>query len=152
MYCRVLNVSRQGFYNYLKNRNKPWKYQALADAMMGILAEDECNDTYGRERMHQVLLNKKFEGVHIPSERTVYRVMEKLGISHTPKRKPHGITNADKESQKSDDLIKRDFTAEALLEKCITDITEIKAADGKLYVSAIFDCFDVAVVGLAMGR
>ena len=23
MYCRVLNVSRQGFYNYLKNRNKP---------------------------------------------------------------------------------------------------------------------------------
>ena len=52
MYCCVLNVSRQGFYNYLKNRNKPWKYQALADAMMGILAEDECNDTYGRERMH----------------------------------------------------------------------------------------------------
>ena len=150
MYCSVLNVSRQGFYNYLKNRNKPWKYQALADAMMGILAEDECNDTYGRERMHQALLNKKLEGVHIPSERTVYRVMEKLGISHTPKRKPHGITKADKESQKSDDLIKRDFTAEAPLEKCITDITEIKAADGKLYVSAIFDCFDVAVVGLAM--
>ena len=27
---------------------------------------------------------------------------------------------------------------------------EFKAADGKLYVSAIFDCFDVAVVGLAM--
>lgn len=150
MYCRVLNVSRQGFYNYLKNRNKPWKYQALTDAMMGILAEDECNDTYGWERMHQALLNKEFKGVHIPSERTVYRVMEKLGISHTPKRKPHGITKADKESQKSDDLIKRDFTAEAPLEKCITDITEIKAADGKLYVSAIFDCFDVAVVGLAM--
>ena len=41
MYCRVLNVSRQGFYNYLKNRNKPWKYRALADAMMDILAEDE---------------------------------------------------------------------------------------------------------------
>ena len=41
MYCRVLNVRRQGLYNYLKNRNKPWKYQALAYAMMGILAEDE---------------------------------------------------------------------------------------------------------------
>ena len=150
MYCRVLNVSRQGFYSYLKNRDKPWKYRSLADAMMDILAEDECNDTYGRERMHQALLNKKPEGVHIPSERTVYRVMEKIGISHTPKRKPHGITKADKESQKSDDLIKRDFTAEAPLKKCITDITEIKAADGKLYVSAIFDCFDVAVLGLAM--
>lgn len=150
MYCRVLSVSRQGFYSYLKNRDKPWKYQSLADAIMDILAEDECNDTYGRKRMHQALLNKKPEDVHIPSERTVYRVMEKVGISHTQKRKPHGITKADKEAQKSDDLIKRDFTAEAPLEKCITDITEIKAMDGKLYVSAIFDCFDAAVIGLAM--
>ena len=32
----------------------------------------------------------------------------------------------------------------------MTDITEIKAKDGKLYVSAIFDCFDSAVLGLAM--
>ena len=29
-------------------------------------------------------------------------------------------------------------------------MTEIKASDGKLYISAIFDCFDLAVVGLAM--
>ena len=36
------------------------------------------------------------------------------------------------------------------LEKCVTDITEIKAKDGKLYVSAIFDCFDSSVLGLAM--
>ena len=34
--------------------------------------------------------------------------------------------------------------------KCVTDITEIKASDGKLYVSAVFDCFDSSVVGLAM--
>ncbi len=27
---------------------------------------------------------------------------------------------------------------------------EIKAKDGKLYVSAIFDCFDAVVLGLAM--
>ena len=30
------------------------------------------------------------------------------------------------------------------------DITEIKAKDGKLYVSAIFDCFNAAVLGLSM--
>lgn len=49
-----------------------------------------------------------------------------------------------------DDLIKRDFAAEKPLEKCMTDMTEIKASDGKLYVSAIFDCYDLAVLGLAM--
>ena len=100
--------------------------------------------------MHQALQFKKPEGVHIPSERTVYRIMEEIGLNHKPRRKPNGITKADKEARKSDDLIKRDFTAEKPLEKCVTDMTEIKACDGKLYVSAIFDCYDLAVLGLAM--
>ncbi len=52
---------------------------------------------------------------------------------------------------KSDDLLKRDFHSDAPLEKCITDITEIPACNGKLYVSAIFDCFDLSVLGLSMG-
>ena len=36
------------------------------------------------------------------------------------------------------------------LGKCVTDMTGIKAPDGKWYVSAIFDCYDLAVLGLAM--
>ena len=104
------------------------------------LAEDECNDTYGRIRMYQALLLKR-----IPGERTVYHVMEEIGFSH----RPNGIVKADREVHKSDDLLKRDFTSEEPLKKCITDITEIKAKDGKLYVSAIFDCFDAAVLGMA---
>ena len=149
-YCRVLGVSRQGFYQYLANKDRPWKYQALAEAMMKILEEDDCNDTYGRVRMHQALLLKRPENVTIPSERTVYRVMEEIGISHHPKRKPNGLTKADRQARKSDDLLKRDFCADKPLTKCVTDITEIKARDGKLYVSAIFDCFDSCVIGLAM--
>ena len=98
----------------------------------------------------QALQLKQPVGVHIPGEGTVYRVMEEIGLNHKPKRKPNGITKADKEARKSDDLIKRDFTAIKPLEKCITDMTEIKASDGKLYVSAIFDCYDLAVLGLAM--
>ena len=83
-YCRMPGLSRQGFYKYLANKDRPWKYQDLADAM------------------------------------------------------------------KSDDLLKRDFRSDIPLEKCITDITEIPASNGKLYVSAIFDCFDLSVLGLAM--
>jgi len=77
-YCKMLHVTRQGFYKYLFNRERPWKYQDLAAAMLDI----------------------------------------------------HSITP---------------------LRKCVTDITEIKASDGKLYVSAIFDCFDSAVLGLSIG-
>ena len=146
----MLKVSREGFRKFLKNKDKPWKYEALADEMKKICDEDECNDTYGRIRMYQALLLKKPEGVNIPGERTVYRVMEKIGISHKPKRKPNGITKADRDARKSDDLLKRNFTADVPLSKAVTDITEIKCLDGKLYASAIFDCFDLTVLGLSM--
>ena len=109
LYCRVLKVSRQGFYSYLKYKDRPWKYKWV-----------------------------------------VYRIMREIGICHQPRRKPNGITKADKEARKSDDKLKRDFKADKPLEKCVTDITEIKCLDGKLYTSAIFDCFDAAVLGLAM--
>lgn len=151
-YCRVLDVSRQGFYQYLTNKKRPWKYQALADAIREIGKEDECNDTYGRTRMYQALLLRQPKGISIPSERTVYRVMKQIGMIHKSKRKPNGITKADREAMKSDDLLKRDFYSEEPLKKCVTDITEIKAKDGKIYVSVLFDCFDSSVLGIAIEK
>lgn len=100
--------------------------------MMKIHEQDECNDTYGRIRMYQALVLRQPEHVEIPSERAVYRVMEESGLSHHPRRKPNGITKADREARKPDDFLKRDFRAAQPLTKCVTDITEIKASDGKL--------------------
>ena len=135
---------------YIQDKDKPWKYEALAAAIHDILDEDEYNDTYGRIRMYQALRLKAPKEVHIPSENTVRNVMEKLGLIHARRRKPNGITKAERAARKSDDLLKRDFTADSPLTKGVTDITEVKAKDGKLYVSAIFDCFDAAVLGLSM--
>lgn len=113
-YCDALKVSRQGFYWYLRHRDDPWKYESIAEKMRTILSEDECNDTYGRCRMYEAL-KLKYPEDDIPSERTVYRIMDEIGISHRPKRKPGGITKADKHARKSDDLLKRDFYSENLL-------------------------------------
>ena len=76
--------------------------------------------------------------------------MTAIGITHRPNRKPNGITKADREALKSDDLLKRDFKADKPFSKCVTDITEVKAKNGKLYVSTIFDCYDLTAVGLSM--
>ena len=149
-YCRVLEVTRQGFYDYLKNRDNPWKYEALAAEMIEIVDEDECNDTYGRKRMYYALLQKHTDGEGVPGESTVYRVMNEIGITHRPRRKPDGITKADRDAMKSDDPVKREFKANKPCEKCVTDITEIKGKDGKLYTSVIFDCFDLTALGLSM--
>ena len=47
--CRALHVSRQAFNKYLKTKATPWKYQPLADAMVAICREDECNDTIWKD-------------------------------------------------------------------------------------------------------
>ena len=99
--------------------------------------------------MHKALL-LKYPDSGIPSETTVYRVMTAIGITHRPNRKPNGITKADREARKSDDLLKRNFKADKPFSKCVTDITEVKAKNGKLYVSAIFDCYDLTAVELSM--
>lgn len=129
-YCNALDVTRQGFYWYLEHRNNPWKYEVVVEKMRGIVAEDECNDTYGRCRMYQTL-KLKYPDEDIPSERTVHRIMEEIGLSYRPNGKPNGITKADREARKSDDRLKRDFTAQRPPGKCVTDITEIPARDGK---------------------
>lgn len=152
LYCRVLEISRQAFYNYLARKDFVWKYQYIVDEMHLILEEDLYNDTYGRYRMYEALKLRHENDLdfYIPSERTIYRIMEETGLSHRPRRKPNGITKADRNARKSDDKLNRNFKSDAPCTKCVTDISEVKAKDGKLYVSAIFDCYDAAVVGLAL--
>lgn len=48
-------------------------------------------------------------------------------------------------------LIARDLTAERPNEKRLTDITEIKAADGKVYLSSVIDCHDGKIVAYTAG-
>ena len=150
LYCRLMEVSRQGFYDYLHTKDKPYKYASLVKAIKEIIEEDEYNDTYGRIRMYQALKLKQPKGVKIPCRATVRKVMKENHLTVPTRRKPNGITKADREAQKSDNKIKRNFTADKPFAKGVTDITEIPAKNGKLYVSAIFDCYDSEVVGLSM--
>ena len=148
-----MEVTRQAFYDHLSHKNAPWKYQALADEMMKIHEEDQYNDCYGRERMYLALQQRKDAGktdIDIPCEATVRKVMVQIGLIHKPRRKPNGITKADRLARKSDDLLRRDFYADRPLKKAVTDISEVKAKDGRLYVSVIFDCFDLTPLGIAI--
>ena len=92
--------------------------RGIAEKIREVVAEDECNDTYGRYRMYQAL-KQKYPDDDIPSERTVYRIMEEIGLSHRPKRKPNGITKAERNARKSEDLLKRGFhSRETVGEMC----------------------------------
>lgn len=85
-----------------------------------------------------------------PSYGTCYKLCRKHGLLQR-RRRPHGITKRNPADQLSDDLVQRDFKASEPNRKWLSDITEMKCKNGKLYLAAILDCFDGAIVGLSMG-
>ena len=143
--CRVLRVSESGYYRWLKNRNKPTARELLSVEIQAILDEHPDNDNYGVKRMNVALEQK---GIHV-SLRTAYRTMSEMGVIHR-RRTPRGTTKATTEIQDRENLIKRDFKAEKPLQKLLSDITEIQCCDGKLYVSAVLDCYNGEILSVAM--
>ena len=75
--------------------------------------------------------------------------MRENGLIHK-RRIPHTITKATTEIQKKDNIIKRDFKADKPLTKLLTDITQVQCSDGKLYVSAVLDCYNGEIIALEM--
>ena len=142
----MLGVSESGYYRSLKPLEKSKRRELLSVKIQEIIGEYEDNSNYGAQRVHLALLQI---GENV-SYSTVYRLMKQNGLLKKPKHHPNGITREDATAQKSENLIQRDFTAQAPNQKWLSDITEVPCSDGKLYVSAILDCFDGKIVGLAM--
>lgn len=144
--CGVLRVSESGYYRSLKASDKHLRREHLLVRIKEIIGQYPDNDNYGARRVHLALLQ---EGETI-SYSTVYRVMKENGLLRKAKRHPNGITREDAAAQKSENLINRDFTADAPNRKWLSDITEAPCRDGKLYVAAVMDCCGGEIVGLAM--
>lgn len=138
-------MSPQGYRKHLKSQTKPSKNAALLAAIQAILLEDEYNDTYGRERLHDSLVQQGFT----VSLSTVYRVCKRHGLL-AKKHRPKGLTKVEKSAYKNDDLLKGDFVADAPNQKLISDITQLPTKDGTLYISGVFDCYDNQCIGLSM--
>ena len=140
-----MKISESGYYRWLKNKSKPSSRQLLSVEIQKIIDKHADNDNYGVIRMRTAL---EQNGITV-SKRTVSRTMSEMGLLHK-RRKPHGITKATTEIQERENLIKRDFSADMPLKKVVSDITEIQCSDGKLYVSAVLDCFNGEILALAM--
>ena len=144
--CRVMSVSEAGYYKHLRKQPTPPKHAKLLAQIYEILNEEPENANYGVRRIYKALrLKKGYTG----SYSTVYRVCKENNLMIKRRFKTNGITKADSEARKSENLIKRDFTAERPNEKWLSDITEITCGDGKLYLASVLDCYDGKITGFA---
>ena len=111
------------------------------------LREEPENANYGVRRIIWWLrLHRGYTG----GSRRIYRICKENNLIIRTKRRPNGITREDRAAEKSENLIKQDFSASRPNEKLLTDITEIACADGKLYLAAVLDCFDGSIQGFQM--
>lgn len=93
----------------------------------------------------QAALDKR--GVHRAIE-TIRDQMDIMGIRWRRKKRPKGTTKVSKKKKKEQNLIKQDFTAQAPLEKVLTDVTVIECATGKLYLAAALDCYNGEILAI----
>lgn len=144
--CKVLEVSEQGYYKYLKALKRPGKDEILSAAIDEIMDASIYNDNYGADRMKIALEQKGLKF----GKRRIVKQMRNKGLIHKPRRRPKGLTKVTTEIEEKENLIKQDFTANEPLKKLLTDITQVQCEDGKLYISPILDCYNGEILALEM--
>lgn len=146
--CRVLDVARAAFYAWLKDPVRPHQQhrKALAEKIEQVRREPYLN-TYGSPRMTEELLAR---GVAV-SENTVARVMKEADLrADSGKRFVPCTTDSDHDHPVASNKLDRDFTADALNRKWLSDITCIPTREGWLYLAGVLDCCSRKIVGWSM--
>lgn len=139
---RVLGVSRSGFYKYLRQSDEQ---AAQKDALVTEIKTvyENSYKTYGSPRIAQSLHNK---GIAI-SKTSVARYMKQMGICVRNKSKYVHTTQSNHAYNVAENVLDRNFKAEAPNQVWVSDITYIPCGHGFVYLTVFLDLFDRAIVG-----
>jgi transposase InsO family protein len=145
--CRVLKVSRGGFYAWHKRApsRRALREQELLKKIRKV--HEESRGRYGYPRAHRALLI----GGEVVSRNTVARLMRKAKIrAKTRKRYVPRTTDSRHEKPIADNLLAREFEASAANRKWLADITYVATGQGWLYLAAVLDTFSRKIIGWSM--
>jgi putative transposase len=139
--CRVLQVSRSGYYAAKANSQKDGSLQAnIQEAFI------HSSKTYGSRRIVKVLNTK---GIKI-GRCKVSRLMRQMNLSPVWKRKFKPTTDSTHTLPVAANILNRQFTPAEQNQAWVADITYIWTQSGWLYLAVILDLFSRKVVGWAM--
>jgi putative transposase len=145
--CRVLDVSKGGFYNWLKRPPSAREQEdgKIAERIVGLYHQHKGR--YGSPRIHQQLQD---EGIHVGRKRVI-RLMKQaqLAAHHTTHRIV--TTHADPAATPAENMLDRAFEAQRPNEKWVADVTYVATEVGWMYLAALMDLYSRRIVGWAMG-
>ena len=148
MTCRVLNVRRRGYYEWLSGEKsvRVQENELLLKQIEKI--HEESRGTYGWPRVHAELTL----GLGLPvNHKRIARLMREAGIQGLYRRRRRGCTVRDLHAEPYVDLVDRDFVVDGPDEIWCTDVTEHPTREGKVYCAAVIDVFSRRVVGWSIG-
>lgn len=143
--CRVLKLSRQPYYRWLKS---PVPARELVQAYRANALHDAHLED--PEFGHRFLADEAKSLGEVMCDRTAWRICRDNGWwSVFGKKKARG-KGTQPGPAVHDDLVQREFTATALNELWLSDISEHWTREGKLYICAVKDVFSNRIVGYAI--
>ena len=143
--CRFFEVSRSGYYDYIKRKDMPQKDESLDKMIQECQAR--CGKTYGYRRVHIWLMREK--SLYF-NPKTVLRAMNKYGLlSEIRRRRKYRYMG--QQLHKYENLLNRNFIADRPNAKWVTDISYIHTGQGVLYLSIIRDLYDNSIVAYRTG-
>jgi putative transposase len=145
--CRVLKVSRSGYYVWL---TRPPSRRTQEEGRLEVeikAAHIRTRGTCGPERLQQDLLA---HGVEVGISR-IRRIRKKLGIRCKQIKKFRATTDSQHTLPVAANLLEQKFEASAPNEIWVSDITYISTDEGWLYCAAHKDLFNGEIVGYALG-
>lgn len=143
--CRVLGVSRSGYYNWL--RRTPSKRERDNERLRVEIAaiHRESRETYGSPRVHAELVDRGFEA----GRHRVARLMAEMGlVGHVPRRY-RKTTDSNHNLAVAANLVDQDFAADRPNQLWASDITYVWTEQGWMYLAVVIDLFSRMVVGWA---
>ena len=141
--CRFFEVSRSGYYDYVRRMDVPAKDLPLAEKIREC--QSVCRNTYGYRRVH-IWLERN--GIHC-NPKTVLRVMNKYNLLSVIRRKRY--VKYGEYLHRYPNLLNRNFAAERPNQKWVTDISYIRTGQGFLYLSVIRDLYDNSIIAYRTG-
>jgi transposase InsO family protein len=144
--CRVLRVSRAGFYAWCR---RPQSVHDVEDERLKVLVHEAHllgRKTYGSPRVHRRLKN---QGEHVSRKRIV-RLMQEEGLVGRARRRFKSTTDSDHGLPVAPNILGRDFEAAAPNQRWVGDTTELFIPNARLFLAVILDLFSRMVVGWAL--
>ena len=147
--CKTLRVSPSGYYDWL---DRPACAQAQANAVLleQIRHAHAASDaTYGVPRIQAELADQGIKAGH----NRIAAVMRVNGLRGVSRRRGWCVTTKrDKDQRPAPDLVQREFTATAINQLWVADMTYVPTWAGFVYLAVVLDVYSRKVVGWAFGQ